>query len=98
MEDVAKQEHKERTFRRGELPGRFMARKLFGQSDKRYDQEYWGRLKRNWKRWKGKQSGRRRIEIIAEEEEVEKEKPGVREWIKEDNNKMGNMVNPYYKL
>jgi len=55
-------------------------------------------LKRNWKRWKGKQSGRRRIEIIAEEEEVEKEKPGVREWIKEDNNKMGNMVNPYYKL
>ena len=98
MEDVAKQEHKERTFRRGELSGRFMARKLFGQSDKRYDQEYWGRLKRNWKRWKDKQSGRRRIEIIAEEEEVEKEKLGVREWIKEDNNKMGNMVNPYYKL
>jgi len=55
-------------------------------------------LKRNWKRWKDKQSGRRRIEIIAEEEEVEKEKLGVREWIKEDNNKMGNMVNPYYKL
>jgi len=33
-----------------------------------------------------------------EEEEVKKEKPGVREWIKEDNDKMGNMVNPYYKL
>jgi len=29
-EDVAKQEHEEGTFRRGELPGRFMARKLFG--------------------------------------------------------------------
>jgi len=49
MEDVAKQECKEGTFRRGELLGRFMIRKLFGWSDKRYDQEYWGRLERNWK-------------------------------------------------
>ena len=49
MKDVARQECKERTFRRGELPGRFMARKLFGWSDKRYDQEYWGRLERNWR-------------------------------------------------
>jgi len=29
MEDVARQEHKEGMFRRGKLPGRFMARKLF---------------------------------------------------------------------
>jgi len=49
MEDVAKQEHRKRTFRRGELPGRFMARKLFGWLDKQYNQEYWERLKRNWK-------------------------------------------------
>jgi len=49
MEDVAKQECKEGTFRRGELLGRFMIRKLFEWSDKRYDQEYWGRLERNWK-------------------------------------------------
>ena len=34
MEDVTKQECKKGTFRRGELPGRFMARKLFGWSDK----------------------------------------------------------------
>ena len=40
IEDVAKQEHKKGMFRRGELPGRFTARKLFGWSDKRYDQEY----------------------------------------------------------
>jgi len=40
MEDIARQERKEGTFRRGELPGRFMARKLFGWSDKWYDQEY----------------------------------------------------------
>ena len=53
-EDVARQEHEEGTFRRRELPERFTARKLFRWSDKRYDQEYWGRLERNWRRWKGK--------------------------------------------
>jgi len=40
MEDVVRQEHEEGMFRRGELLGRFTARKLFGWSDKRYDQEY----------------------------------------------------------
>jgi len=30
MEDIVRQEHKEDTFRRGELPGRFTARKIFG--------------------------------------------------------------------
>jgi len=54
MEDVARQEHKKETFRRGELLGRFIARKLFGWSDKRYDLEYWGMLERNWRRWKEK--------------------------------------------
>jgi len=49
MKNIAKQECKEGTFRRGELPGRFTAIKLFGWSDKRYNQEYWGRLERNWR-------------------------------------------------
>jgi len=30
MEDVARQEYEEETFRRGELPRQFTARKLFG--------------------------------------------------------------------
>ena len=40
MEDIAKQECKEGVYNRGELLRRFTARKLFGWSDKRYDQEY----------------------------------------------------------
>jgi len=44
MKDVRKQEREERMFRRKELPGRFTVKKLFGWSDKRYDEEYWGRL------------------------------------------------------
>jgi len=49
IEDIRRQETEERTFRRGELPGQFTARKLFGWSDKRYNEEYWARLERNWR-------------------------------------------------
>jgi len=55
MKDVRKLAKEEGTFRRGELPGRFTAKRLFGWTDKRYDQEYWRRLERNWRRWKGSQ-------------------------------------------
>jgi len=99
MEDVARQEREERTFRRGELPGRFTVRKLYRWSDKQYDQEYWGRMERNWRQWKGKKLVKRgMIKMILEEEEIEKGKSGVREWTEEDDDKMGNMVDPYYKL
>jgi len=38
------------------------------------------------------------MKTIPEEEEVEEEKSGVQEWTKEDKDKMGNMVDPYYEL
>jgi len=38
------------------------------------------------------------MKIITEEEEIKKEKSGVREWTKEDDDKMGNMVDSYYEL
>ena len=47
IEDVRRQEKEEETFQRGELPERFTVRKLFGWTDKRYDEEYWARLERN---------------------------------------------------
>jgi len=78
MEDVARQECKEGIFQRGELPGKFTAKMLYGWSDRRYDQEYWGRLERNWRQWKGKRPARREtMKTILEEEETEKEKSGV---------------------
>jgi len=92
---VARQEREEGTFQRGELPGKFTAKMLYGWSDRRYDQEYWGRLERNWRRWKGKRPARREtMKTIPEEEE----KSGVREWTEEDEDEMGNMVDPYYEL
>jgi len=37
------------------------------------------------------------LEMIKKEEEIEQENLGIREWI-DENNKMDNMVDPYYKL
>jgi len=99
MEDVARQEREEMTFKHGELPGKFTAKMLYRWSDKRYDQEYWDRLERNWRRWKGRKPVRRKaMKMIPEEEEVKKEKSEVREWTEEDKDEIGDMVDPYYKL
>ena len=39
------------------------------------------------------------MEIIKEEkEEIEQKSLGLKEWTKEDNDKMGNICNPYYEL
>jgi len=76
-----------------------MAKKLCRWSDKRYDQEYWGRMEKNWRRWKGKKPMKREtMKTIPEEEEIEEEKSGVREWTEEDDDEMGNMADLYYEL
>jgi len=33
-----------------------------------------------------------------EEEEIEEKRSGIREWTEENDDEMGNMVDPYYKL
>jgi len=38
------------------------------------------------------------METIEEKEEIEQENLGLREWTKEDDDKMGNIVDPYYEL
>jgi len=78
IEDVAQQEHEEGMFQQGELPGKFTVKILYGWSDKQYDQEYWGRLERNWRQWKGKKPVKREtMKTIPEEKETEEEKSGV---------------------
>jgi len=99
MEDVVWQEREEGTFQQGELPGRFTAKKLYGWSDKQYDQEYWRRMEKNWRRWKGKKPTKREtMKTIPEKEKIKEEKSGVREWTEEDDDEMGNMADPYYEL
>jgi len=38
------------------------------------------------------------MKTILEEEEIDEEKSGVREWMEEDDDKMGNMMDPCYEL
>jgi len=49
MENVRHKEKEEEIFEREEFSGRFMTRKLFGWSNKKYNKEYWKRLERNWR-------------------------------------------------
>jgi len=41
---------------------------------------------------------RETMKTILKEEEIEEEKSGVGEWTKEDNDEMGNMMDPCYEL
>ena len=36
--------------------------------------------------------------IEEEEEEIERENSGIREWTEEDDDEVGNIVNTYYEL
>ena len=39
------------------------------------------------------------METIKEKEEkIEQENSGIREWTEEEDDKIGNMVDPYYEL
>ena len=38
------------------------------------------------------------MKTIIEKEEIKEENSGVREWTEEDNNEIGNMIDPYYEL
>jgi len=38
------------------------------------------------------------MKTIVEEEEIRGENSGVREWMKEDDDEMDNIMDPYYKL
>jgi len=46
------EEVEDRDFRRGELPGKFTAKMLYGWDDGKFEDEYLKKLERNWQRWK----------------------------------------------
>ena len=52
----------EKDFRRGELLGKYMAKRLYDWDDGRFENKYLSKLERNWKRWK------RNNKMIWEEE------------------------------
>ena len=99
IEDIRRQKREEEIFRKEELLGRFMVKKLYGQTDKRYDEEYWARLERNCRYWKGGPIREQRIiKTIKEKEEViGQEESRLREW-NEKEDEIGNIQDPYEEL
>ena len=52
---------------KGELPERYIAKILYRWDNKRFDREYWGKMKRNCRQWKvGRIKRRRTLETIHE--------------------------------
>ena len=66
-------------FKRGELPGRYIAKLLYGWDDKIFDEEYLKKLERNWNRWKNDRK--------KEEKEYMKKLEESLEWNKRDEQK-----------
>jgi len=42
----------ERDFRRGEIPGKFIVKMLYGWNNRKFEEEYLRKLERNWRRYK----------------------------------------------
>jgi len=42
----------EKDFRRGELPGKYMAKMLYRWDNGKFKEEYLKKLERNWQKWK----------------------------------------------
>ena len=66
-------------FKRGELPGRYTAKLLYGWDDKKFGEEYLKKLERNWNRWKndrkeGEKEYMRKLEESLEQNEKDKQK------------------------
>ena len=72
----------ERDFRRGELPGKFTAKMLYGWDDRKFEEEYLNKLERNWKKWKGDRQidESEYLRRMEEKMEEENEKIRRREW------------------
>ena len=51
---VTIREEKDRAYSRSELPGRYTAKVLYGWDDRKFEKEYLEKLKRNWRKWKGR--------------------------------------------
>ena len=55
-------------FRRGELPGKYTVKLLYGWDDKKFDEEYLKKLEKNWNRWKNdRKEGERKYREKLEE-------------------------------
>ena len=58
-------------FKRGELPGKYTAKLLYGWDDKKFEEEYLKKLQRNYNRWKNDRKEREKEESLEWNEKDE---------------------------
>jgi len=79
---VRRQVKEEGEYRRMELPGKYMAKLLYGWDDQKFEKEYLNKLEKNWKRWKEdrKIDESEYLKRVEEKMEEENEKIRGRDW------------------
>jgi len=80
--EVRQQEGEEEDYRRMELPGKYTVKLLYGWDDRRFEEEYLNKLKKNWKRWKKDRQidESKHLKRVEEKMEEESEKIRGRDW------------------
>jgi len=65
-----------------ELPGKYMAKLLYGWDYRKFEEEYLNKLERNWRKWKDDRQieERKHLKTIEEKMEKENEKIRRRDW------------------
>ena len=65
-----------------ELPGKYMAKVLYGWDDKKFEEEYLRKLEKNWKKWKRDRQidKSKHLKIVEEKMEEENEKIKRKDW------------------
>jgi len=65
-----------------ELPGKYMAKLLYGWDNKEFEKEYLKKLEKNWKRWKEDRqiNKSKHLKMIEKKMEEENEKIRRRDW------------------
>ena len=79
---VRQQVGEDEEYRRMELPGKYMAKLLYGWNDRKFEEEYLNKLEKNWKKWKEdrKIDENKHLERIEAKMEEENERMGRRDW------------------
>jgi len=80
--EVRRQEGEVEEYRRMELPGKYMAKLLYGWDDQKFEEEYLNKLEKNWKKWKENRQidKSKHLKRIEEKMEEENEKIRGRDW------------------
>ena len=75
---VRRKVEEEGEYKRMELPGKYMAKLLYGWDDQRFKEEYLSKLEKNWKKWKGDRQIDESEHLRRVEEQMEEKNEKIR--------------------